>query len=115
MKTTTVTVLRPVEGPPDRLGNPTRQGHVAEEVPGVLISPGATADLEAARPEGATVAYTLHFPKSYTAPLEGCEVQLPEPWASEGGYRVVGDPRPYMAGNTPGPWNRPVEVEAAHG
>lgn len=108
----TVAVLRPVTAA-DRFGNEVRTGHVAEQVDDVLVVPGATADMEASRPEGVTVAYTLHFPKAYTAGLEGCEVVLPEPWA--GSYRVVGDPRPFMDANTPTRWNRPVEVEAAHG
>lgn len=79
----------------------------------VLVSPGATADLEAARPEGVTVAYTLHFPKTFTGSLEGAEIDLPAPWT--GRYSVIGDPREYIDANTPTRWHMPVEVEAAHG
>ena len=111
----TVTVVRPTPAGRDRLGNLAYGEPVREAVHDVLVQPGPTAELDASRPEGVTVAYTLHFPKAYEASLEGCAVELPAPWASEGGYRVVGDPRPYMAGNTPTRWNRPVEVEAAHG
>ena len=75
-----------------------------------LVAPGATADLEASRPAGAVVALTLHFPKSYTAPLKGCMVR-----ARGRDWRVVGDPQPYASVNVPGPWNRPVEVEAVDG
>lgn len=112
-RTATATVLRPGEPSRDRFGNDVPGKASEESVAGVLVVPGATADLEASRPDGVKVAYTLHFPKSYTAGLDGCEVVLPEPWA--GTYRVVGDPRPYMGANTPGRWDRAVEVEAAHG
>lgn len=108
-----VTVSRPGKAVRDRFGNDVPGTPVTETVAGVVIAPGATDDMEASRPEGVTVAYTLHFPKTYTASLEGCSVTLPAPWA--GDYRVVGDPRPYMDANTPGEWNRPVEVEEAHG
>lgn len=111
----TVTVLRPSPAGRDRLGNPTHGEPARKLVPDVLVQPGPTRDLDASRPEGVTVAYTLHFPKSFEGSLEGCTVLLPAPWARDGGYRVIGDPRPYMDANTPTRWNRPVEVEAAHG
>lgn len=110
--TVAVAVLRPIRTV-DRFGNEVDDGFVEESVEGVLVSPGGTADMEAARPDGATVSLTLHFPKSYSGSLEGCSMRLPDPWA--GTYRVVGNPLPYIDGNTPGRWNRPVEVEAAHG
>lgn len=110
---TTVTVLRPTAQRPDRFGNVTYGTPTSETVDNVLIAPGATSDLEAGRPEGVQVAYTLHFPKTYSASLEGCSVVLPAPWS--GTYRVIGDPSPYMDENTPTPWHMPVEVEAAHG
>lgn len=105
-----VTVLRPSRSV-DRLGNEVDGEPEREPVDNVLVAPGPTADMEAARPDGVTVALTLHFPKTYTASLEGCSVEMPEPW--EGTYRVIGNPMPYM--RSPGPWNRPVEVEASHG
>lgn len=105
-----VTVLRPTRTT-DRLGNEVDGKPERETVENVLVAPGQTADMEAARPDGVTVALTLHFPKTYTASLEGCSIELPEPW--EGTYRVIGNPMPYM--RSPGPWNRPVEVEDAHG
>lgn len=97
----------------DRFGNYVPGTPTTETVDDVLVSPGATSDLEASRPEGVQVAYTLHFPKSYTGNLEGCTVTLPEPWA--GDYRVIGDPRAYIDDNTPTRWHMPVEVERAHG
>lgn len=107
-----VTVKSPTEGQPDRFGNAT-YAYTSKTVDDVLVAPGATSDLEASRPEGVTVAYTLHFPKTFTGSLEGCIVTLPVPWA--GDYRVVGDPHPYIDANTPTRWHIPVEVEAAHG
>lgn len=107
-----VTVKSPTQGQPDRFGNAT-YAYTSKTVDDVLVAPGATSDLEASRPEGVTVAYTLHFPKTFTGSLEGCIVTLPAPWA--GDYRVVGDPHPYIDANTPTKWHIPVEVEAAHG
>lgn len=109
----TATVLRPVEGESDRLGNPTVSQWEPEAVDGVLVAPGATSDMEAARPEGATVALTLHFPRTFSGSLRGCRVELPAPYA--GTYRVIGDPRPYIDANCPTTWHMPVEVEAADG
>lgn len=114
MRGTTVTVLKPIAGAADRFGNPTVSGFDREEVAGVLIAPGASADLEASRPAGSRVSLTLHFPKAWGgASLRGCSVELPAPWA--GIYRVVGDPKSYDAANTPTRWNMPVEVEACDG
>lgn len=113
MHTTTVTVHRPTVTGTDRLGNPVTTWADPETVSGVLVAPSVTSDMEAARPDGITVALTLHFPKGYTASLAGCEVTLPAPWSDR--YRVIGEPTAYVAANTPGPWDRPVDVEVAHG
>lgn len=112
LKGTEVTVIRPSATGYDRLNNPVVE-FTEESVSNVLVSPGSTDDMAASRPEGVTVAYTLHFPKSYTNDLEGCKVTLPSPWT--GTYEVVGKPGRYMQENTPTPWNMPVEVAAAHG
>lgn len=108
-----VTVLTPVYGEYDRLGNPTVTSWAQSEVEGVLVAPGASSDLEAARPDGVAVALTLHFPRWFDASLRGCCVAVPAPY--RGTYRVIGDPKPYMAANCPGNWYMPVEVEAADG
>ena len=113
IKGATVTVSAPNATGTDRFGEPTYGDPVTTTVDNVLVVPGATSDLEASRPEGVTVAYTLHFPKSFTDDLRGCTVTLPAPWAGE--YRVVGEPGPYMDENTPTPWHMPVEVEVCRG
>lgn len=110
-----VTIIRPTTSKVrDALGYPV-PGKPSEETARVLVGPPSTDNMEAGRPNGATVALTLHFPKSYTASLRGCEVKLPDssPWV--GTYRVIGDPMPYESRLTPPPYNRPVEVERADG
>lgn len=105
----TVTVVRPTVTRND-IGEPTYGEPERTAIDGVAVAPGATADLDAGRPEGVTVAYTLHLPKTYQEPLRGCAVEVRGET-----YRVVGDPKPYTAANTPGPWNYTVEVEKADG
>lgn len=108
---TTVTVLRPTTtGATDPFGAPVEGEPVEETVDGVLLTPGETSDLDASRPDGVRVAYTVHFPKGYGKPLRGCSVVI------EGkSYRVIGDPKPYMDEGTPGPWNMTAEVGAVDG
>ena len=68
--TEAVTVIRPtVER--DDLGEPIEAGASREEVR-CVVCPGATSDMDATRPEGVTVSYTLHFPKTYAGSLRGC-------------------------------------------
>lgn len=108
-----VTVLTPTSDGTDRFGEPIPGEPMQTVVDNVLIAPGATADLEAARPDGVTVALTLHFPKTYNGDLRGCSVVLTG--QHEGTYRVIGEPKPYMDANTPTDWHMPVEVEVVHG
>lgn len=106
-----VTVVRPSEsGSADPFGAPTFGEPSRETVDGALVTPGATADLDASRPEGASVALTVHFPRGYGKPLKGCTIE----YAGEP-YRVIGDPQPYMEEGAPGPWTMPVEVERVDG
>jgi hypothetical protein len=112
MKGVSVTVRSFVQTGVDRFNNPVVMP-IEQTVDNVLIAPGATQDLEASRPEGVSVAYTLHFPKAWTDSLEGCEIDLPAPYS--GTYRVIGNPGAYMDANTPTAWHMPVEIEAAHG
>ncbi len=104
-----VVVIRPAEAGRDLMNAPVYEW-ADEEPVAVVVAPGATDDLGVSRPEGVSVALTLHFPKSYTASLRGCRVRV-----REAVYSVVGDPQPYASENTPGLYNRPVEVEATHG
>ena len=100
----------------DALGNDIVAYATPVDVTDVLIQPGPCADLDAARPEGVTVAFTLHFPKTWAGgDLRGAQVTLPSPWAWGNPYRVVGKPEPWMAENCPTPWNMPVEVSATDG
>ena len=106
-------VIKTPEYEIDRYNNRVVSGYTETTVSNVLISPGATLELEASRPEGVSVAYTLHFPKTFSGNLEGCLIALPSPYT--GTYRVIGKPTPYQAENTPTLWHMPVEVENAHG
>lgn len=82
----------------------------------VLVDRPTTSDINGSRlgatdrPNGDRIAFTLHFPKDYTASLRGCSVVVRGKT-----YNVVGDPQPYMDKLTPGRWNRPVEVEVVDG
>lgn len=107
----TVVVWSPVAGPPDPFGAPT-ETWVPATVENVLVSPGPRGDVEGStRPDGKRVAWTLHFPKTWSGSLKGCEVSV----RGEERRPVVGDPKPYTPGNTPTPWNMPVELEGADG
>lgn len=114
MRSRSITVNVPVKGAKDRFGNPTETA-VPVAVDNVLIAPGSTENLEASRPDGVQIVMTLEIPKSYTGTLEGCTVELPEPWDAGNPYKVVGCPLPYMDENTPGDWDREVGLESAHG
>lgn len=94
----------------DALGEPIERGSVSTVIEGVVVCPGATSELDASRPDGVEVAYTLCFPKSFTASLKGCRVNVR---GTE--YRVVGDPQRYNPANTPGNWNLTVEVGRTDG
>lgn len=105
----TVTVRNAVRSL-DELGEPTGETVTEAEVDNVVVCPGATADLDSTRPNGATVAYTLCFPK-------GADVSLKDATVTVRGtdYKVVGDPKRYAAANTPGPWNLTCEVTRTDG
>lgn len=106
----TVTVLRPVAGgETDAFGAPVETVR-EERVPGVLPTPGATADLDPDRPDGTRVDMTFHFPWGYSQPLRGCSVEY-------GGktFRVVGNPERPAQEITPGPFGMKVEAELVDG
>lgn len=93
----------------DELGEPV-YGEPERERIEVLVCPGSTSDLDATRPNGVEVVFTLHFPKTYTESLQGCRVEV-----RGGTYEVIGDPQPYTVANTPGAWNLSVEVKRVDG
>ena len=82
-----------------------------ETVRNVLWHESTTDEMdESYRMYGVTCDLSLDFPKTYTASLEGCTVNV------EGTeYRVLGDPKGFMRENTPMPWNRPARVARADG
>lgn len=94
----------------DEMGEPIfSESH--EPVGNVLVTPSSTDEMdETNRAFGISCELTLHFPKDYTASLEGCSVIV---YGDE--YRVLGDPQPYMPENTPTPWNREAKVARADG
>ncbi|MBQ9002192.1 MAG: hypothetical protein IJ087_10095 [Eggerthellaceae bacterium] len=105
-----VSVLRRVMSGRDEMGEPVFATST-ETVGNVLVAPSSTDEMdETNRAFGVTCELTLHFPKSYTASLEGCAVEV-----RGVEYRVLGDPQPYMPENTPTPWNRSVKVARADG
>lgn len=103
-----VTVVRPSIARDD-LGEPA-VGEPSREDVRCVVCPGATSDMDATRPEGVTVSYTLHFPKTYEGSLRGCSVEVRGAL-----YDVVGDPQRTSDAATPGPWNMAAEVTRADG
>lgn len=80
-------------------------------VQNVVVTPGATSDvLDSTRPDGTRVAFTLGFPKTFTASLRGCRVIVRGVECA-----VIGDPHPYTAENVPGAWNYTAEVARVDG
>lgn len=101
----------------DALGNDVEAYQEPVTVGNVLVQPGTTDDLDASRPDGVTVAATLHFPKEWSGDLRGARVTLPAPWDWGNPYRVVGVPMRYVAQDCPPlvPWDMAVLVEATDG
>ena len=80
-------------------------------VQNVVVTPGATSDvLDSTRPDGTRVAFTLGFPKTFTAPLRGCRVLVRGIECA-----VIGDPQPHTPDNVPGAWNYTAEVVRVDG
>lgn len=104
-----VCVIRPTEGT-DELGEPIEGEPTRETVENVLVTPGATQDMEASRPDGIEVAFTLGFPKTYTESLRGCFVEV-----RGNTYEVIGSPEAYTPENISGLWNLTVEAKRTDG
>ena len=108
LPTETVTVFPPTVAR-DGLGEPTFGEPTREDVR-CVVCPGATSDMDATRPDGVTVAYTVHFPKTYTGELRGCSIEV-----RGVAYDVVGDPQRTTGAATPGPFDMAAEVTRADG
>ena len=108
----TVQVNRPYQSSTDRFNNVV-YGMTGESIGNVLIHSGSSEDLDASRPEGVSVEYTLRLPNTFYGSLEGCSVELPAPWS--GTFDVIGDITYLIPENTPTHWNGVVEVGHAHG
>lgn len=107
----TVTVRAYESSGEDDFGAEIREWGDEATVPNVLIAPSSTADLTGStRPDGVSVDLTLHFPRTYTAPLRGRRVMVRGVL-----YDVVGDPVPYTDANTPTAWDRPVDCTEVDG
>lgn len=111
IKGETVTVQTRTQGGVDGGNNPVWKWTDAT-VNNVLVAPGSRSDVvDSSRPDGTEIVWTLHFPKTFTGGLRNARVIV------RGGapLDVVGDPQPYTEANTPGLWNRPVEVGRVDG
>ena len=110
MRGTDVKVTRRTIASRDEMGEPVFD-ESSEIVGNVLWHESTTDEMdESNRMYGVTCDLSLDFPKTYTASLEGCTVNV---CGTE--YRVLGDPKGLMAENTPTPWCRPVRVARADG
>lgn len=95
---TTVTVLTPAVSYDEHMEEivswePATVGNV-------IVAPGSTADVtDSDRPHGTRADVTLGFPKTFSARLRGCRVEV-----GERTYEVIGDPVPNMAENCPTEW-----------
>lgn len=101
----TVYVSQLVPGAVDRLGNPTDVHSAPKRVDNVVVVPSTDDEVDATRPDGIRVIYTLHFPRGYGQNLRGAIVTV-----RGDELRVIGDPKPYTEANVPGPWTMPVKV-----
>lgn len=93
-------------------GNTPLYEDVETSVDDVLVAPGARTDVvDSNRPDGVEVAWTLHFPKTFSGSLRGASVSV----RGEPKARVIGDPKPFTLANTPTRWHMPVELERVDG
>lgn len=94
----------------DDLGEPVGVIEEREIVSDVVVAPGPTKSLDATRPNGVAVYYSLYLPKSFERDVKGCHVEV-----RGRDYIVVGDPQRYTASNVPGNHNLVVEVTRIDG
>lgn len=97
----TIDVYVPAASSLDAFGSPIRT-YTKVSVDNVLRHPAEAQDyIDSNRPEGAIIAWVLHFPKTFTASLRECRVEVEGEMLD-----IEGDPKGYMLVNTPTPWNR---------
>lgn len=101
-----VTVRHFVEVGRDAHHEPVTE-HVDEVVHGVIVQV-ANDKMMLDRNDETRVAWNLHFPKTYRAPLRGCHVLVRGAW-----YEVVGNPQP--EGWSPIGWDYTVKVAVIDG
>lgn len=105
----TVTVMMPTYGFDEHMEE--TETWADQTVENVVVAPGSTADVEdSTRPYGTRAAYTLGFPKTFSAPLRGCRIVVR---GEE--FAVIGDPHPNAMENCPTAWHYTAEVEAVDG
>lgn len=110
----TITIIRyEPTGDTDPTGRPATTP-AEETVDDVLVAPGSQSNAtDPTRPDGVTVAFTLHLPRSYTVgmtSLRGAHVRI-----DDAEYEVIGDPHPYDGGLNPTRWNLQAEVTDTRG
>lgn len=103
-------LFRPVESGFDDMGEPITE-YVEEHIDGVIWQRSENSSLdEGERPNGVEDTLIVHLPKTYTASVKACLVEI------EGNrYECQGDPIGYMEELCPTPWNRPVYVKKVEG
>lgn len=98
----TVTVIRHQPASRDAYGQLVESEPERKNVKNVIVCPPDTSVLTQL---DANATATLYFPKTFTADLVGCEVEV-----RGRTYAVIGDPMAYKADATPGDWNLVVHV-----
>lgn len=94
----------------DAFGAKVRE-YADTEVGDVLVEPGASSNVtESNRPDGVSIRYTLHFPKTFDGALDGAQIMIRGDW-----YDVIGRPDHYTLENTPTKWWMTVEVGVVNG
>lgn len=76
------------------------------QVDAIVAAGNTTSVPENTQPYASETAYTVCFPKTWEASLEGALVKI-----REHRYRVQGNPQPYQADNVPGDYNLIATVE----
>lgn len=106
LPTTSVTVRVAVEGPPDRYGNTTLT-YREEEVPGCIVGPYQSTEMEGPRDLFDRVLITVHIPTVYTRDMRNAEIVY-----FNRVFKVLGNPVPLHS--SPLPWNRNLICEEIH-